>query len=298
MASKVNAPPAPPPPPSRAVAPPPPEPDVEMYKAKFAFEGQEGEMTLKKDDLVELVEKEDNGWWLVKKDGVEGWAPNNYLELVPHKPKAAPAPPPPPPPPPANRRPPSVVPTAPTAGKSIAADPSAKPVAVFPGMAASNGSAAPWKRTASAATNGSSVDTTPTSSRPGSAMAPKPPALAAKPKPGPPPIAHKPGAPSVPGKPPVPGAARPPAGAPKPKAGGVAKPAAIGGQLDLAAAVSEAYYLSFSGTDRMWAVGKTGAEDSRGRLKNRESQRTCADYSVSASTAATMSCHAGMSDVL
>ncbi|KAI0756363.1 P-loop containing nucleoside triphosphate hydrolase protein [Daedaleopsis nitida] len=83
------APRAPPPPPSGAAAPPPPspEPDVELYKAKYAFEGQEGEMSLKKDDIVELVEKDNNGWWLVKKDGVEAWAPNNYLDLVPPKPK-------------------------------------------------------------------------------------------------------------------------------------------------------------------------------------------------------------------
>jgi myosin-1 len=32
-----------------------------MYKAKFAFEGQEGELTLAKDDEVELVQKDDNG---------------------------------------------------------------------------------------------------------------------------------------------------------------------------------------------------------------------------------------------
>lgn len=216
-----------------------------MYKAKFAFEGQEGEMSLKKDDLVELVEKDNNGWWLVKKDGVEGWAPNNYLELVPPKPKAALAPPPPPPPPPANKRPPSVVPTA--AAKAVSADPSAKPVAVFPGMAAANGSAAPWKRTTSTATNGSSADATPAASRPGGAMASKPPPVAAKPKPGPPPIASKPG---VPGKPPVPTATRPSASAPKPKAGGIAAPATPGGQLDLAAAVSRScLFRAFLNTD-------------------------------------------------
>ena len=66
-----------------------------MYRAKYAFTGQEGEMSLSKDDVVELVEKDDNGWWLVKKDGIEAWAPSNYLELVPPKPKAAPVPPPP-----------------------------------------------------------------------------------------------------------------------------------------------------------------------------------------------------------
>ncbi|KAL7285494.1 hypothetical protein ACG7TL_000591 [Trametes sanguinea] len=243
--SASAAPRAPPPPPGRAAAPPPPppEPDVELYKAKYPFQGQEGEMTLQKDDIVELVEKEDNGWWLVKKDGVEGWAPNNYLELVPPKPKAA-VPPPPPPPPPAAKRPTPSAPSAPAAPKvgglkSVSADPSAKPVAVFPGMAANNGSAAPWKRNASAAE--SSAESTPAASRPGSSLAPKPP-VAAKPKPGPPPVAHKPAVaapPKVGAKPPVPAASRPAAGAPKPKVGGVAKPPAVGGQLDLAAALAK-----------------------------------------------------------
>ena len=202
-------------------------------------------MTLKKDDIVELVEKDNNGWWLVKMDGKEGWAPNNYLELVPPKPKAAPAPPPPPPPPPppapTAKRPTPTAPAAPAAPKvglkSISADPHAKPVAVFPGMAAANGSAAPWKRTASA--TDSSNDSIPATSRLASAAAPKPP-LAAKPK-APPPVAAKPSAgapPKVGAKPPVPTAPRPGAGAPKPRVGGVAKPAAVGGQMDLAAAVS------------------------------------------------------------
>ena len=226
----------PPPPPKRESVqppPPPPEPDVPIYKAKFAFEGQEGEMTLVKDELYELVEKDDNGWWLIKHGGEEGWAPNNYLELVPPKPKAAAAPPPP------NRRlPPSApaappAPPAPTAAaqipvKSVVADSSAKPVSVFPGMASANGSATPWKK-APGATNGSS-DNTPANSRPSSSMGRgPPPPVANKPKP-PPPVAAKPGAPP---KPPV---AKP--AAPKPstpvKSGGSQ---AIG-QMDLAAAVS------------------------------------------------------------
>lgn len=224
-------------------------------------------MSLKKDDIVELVEKDNNGWWLVKKGSQEGWAPNNYLELVPPKPKTAPAPPPPPPPPPpgpgaGGRRPPSMssapgappaprAPAAPTVkvtAKAIVADASAKPISVFPGMGPSNGSAAPWKRTASAATH-DSQDSTPSNSRPSSSLAAKhapPPPVASKPKPAPPPIGHKPGAPGaprIPGKPPVPTASRPPAAAPAHKSGGVGKPAAVGGQLDLAAAVS---YSSFS----------------------------------------------------
>lgn len=107
------------------------QPKVPLYKAKYGFEGQEGELSLKKDDILELVKKEDNGWWLMKKDGAEGWAPENYLELVP--PKAEPAAPPPPPR--------STAPKAPPAPG--AANATARPVAVFPGVAANGASSTP-----------------------------------------------------------------------------------------------------------------------------------------------------------
>ena len=269
---------APPPPPSRNVAPPPPpppeEPDVEQYKAKFAFEGQPGEMTLKKDDIVELVEKTDNGWWLVKMNGSEGWAPNNYLELVPPKPKARPAAaPPPPPPPPAAPRPPAAPAAPKIVAKPVTADASAKPVAVFPGMAPSNGSATPWKKSPATTANGSSAST-PAASRPGSSLAgkPPPPPVANKPKPTPPPLANKPGAPKPPvagGKPPIPTAPRPGVAKPPARPGGVAKPAAVGGQMDLAAAVS----ILDSHVDRLTDVGiclacEACAEDCRRRVTN------------------------------
>ncbi|KAI5120855.1 hypothetical protein M0805_007042 [Coniferiporia weirii] len=234
-------PPPPPPPPGRPAAPPPPpaEPEVPMYKSKFAFEGQEGEMSLQKEDLVELVEKDDNGWWLVKKDGVEGWAPSNYLELVPPKLKAAPAPPPPPP---SSRRPPpapahtTATKTAPTfTAKSISADAGAKPVSVFPGMMPANGSAAPWKKTAEV-----SSESSPANSRPSSSLANKPPPVAAKPKPAPPPVASKP---KVPTKPSIPTAPRPvtTSASTTTRSGGVnAKPSGgTVGQLDLAAALAK-----------------------------------------------------------
>jgi hypothetical protein len=32
-----------------------------MYKAKYPFQGQDGELTLAKDEIVELVQKDDNG---------------------------------------------------------------------------------------------------------------------------------------------------------------------------------------------------------------------------------------------
>ncbi|KAJ6483910.1 P-loop containing nucleoside triphosphate hydrolase protein [Mycena vulgaris] len=222
--NSVAAPPPPPPPPPPAPA----TPAVPLYRAKFDFAGEEGEMSLAKDDLVELLEQDDNGWWLVKKGGVQGWAPNNYLELAPAPAAAAP-------PPPARNRPPPAKSAANNAARAapVMADASAKPISVFPGMAAANGSATPWKK---APTASSSSGDSPASSRPGSSLAPKPPPpVATKPKPAPP-IGNKP-APKVPGKPPVPSAARPTpsGGAPRPLGGG-----GIGGANgDLAAALAK-----------------------------------------------------------
>jgi myosin-1 len=211
-------------------------------------------MSLTKDEVFEVVEKTDNGWWLVKKNGVEGWAPNNYLVLVPPKPKAAPAPaPPPPPPPPTQRKVPALpstttatssTPTVKPPVKSLIADSSAKPVSVFPGMGPSNGSATPWKKRHA---QQDSADNSPASSRPNSSLANKPPPpVATKPKPGPPPVASKPsvsggsgGPPKIPGKPPIPTAHRPTGTSrPVPPKPGAKNPPAVGGQLDLAAAVS------------------------------------------------------------
>lgn len=79
--------------------PPPAAPSKPMYKALYDFDSSnEGEMALVKDEQVEVIQKDEaGGWWLIKKGGVEGYAPGSYLELVPPKPqpKAAPAPPPP-----------------------------------------------------------------------------------------------------------------------------------------------------------------------------------------------------------
>lgn len=262
--SAIPAPPPPPPPPGRAAAPPPPpppappsppaEPEKPMYKAKFAFQGQDGEMSLQKEDLVELVDKDDNGWWLVKKGNEEGWAPSNYLEPAPPKPRAAA-----PPPPPAGRRPPPP-PAAPTATAttdratpkpplhSVAADIHAKPVAVFPGMAPANGSAAPWKKNVASSEQN---DSSPASSRPTSTIGSKPPPpIAAKPKPAPPPVGAKP---KVPGKPPVPTSARPvsgvPAAPPRPGGAGRGISGSAPGQMDLAAAVSARSAASLNDTD-------------------------------------------------
>ena len=222
---------APPPPPRAAAPPPPAESERPKYKARYAFEGQEGEISLQKDDVVELLQKDDNGWWLVEKDGEEGWAPYNYLELVP--PKVAPAAVPSPPP---RTRPiptPSVTPAA-----AVTTDASSKPVSVFPGMVSANGSAAPWKKSLAPTTIVSgSTENMNVSKKAGSKV---PPPVAAKPKP--PPVGAKPVKPSIGGakpgsvKPPIPAAVKLPSVASN-KPGAIARPAMVGGQLDLAAAV-------------------------------------------------------------
>jgi myosin-1 len=107
----------PPPPPA-----PPAGPKEPQYRVLYDFAGQsENEITLRKDELVTIDQKEDNGrlipttricpvtnqevlgWWLAKNSsGKKGWAPSAYLkEEAPPPPPAAPAfrPTPPPPPP-------------------------------------------------------------------------------------------------------------------------------------------------------------------------------------------------------
>ncbi|KAK1924006.1 putative microfilament motor [Papiliotrema laurentii] len=213
---------APPPPPP----PPPAQPPKEMWKALYNFTGQEGEMNLVKGELVEVKEKDENGWWMIVKDGQEGWAPSNYLKLVEQ------APPPPPPPPPA-ARPPPAKPTPPAAPAAPAA-PKAPAAPVAPSGPAAI--AAALNGRAGFGTNNSSPSSSPAGSRPASAIGHKGPAPAPKPKPA---IPAKPGVPAKPAvggaRPPVPAAARPPpAQASRP--GQVARPQAQAGQLDLAAA--------------------------------------------------------------
>lgn len=112
---------------SRNLPPPPPPappagPREPQYRVLYDFAGQsENEVTLKKDELITIEQKEDNGrlipapridsiannvllgWWLAKtSSGKKGWAPSAYLkEEAPPPPPAVPAfrPTPPPPPP-------------------------------------------------------------------------------------------------------------------------------------------------------------------------------------------------------
>lgn len=235
---------APPPAPPAAVAhAPPPPPSKPMFKAIYNFESEDnGEVSFVKDDLMEILEKDENGWWLAKKDGKEGWVPSNYLVEVP-VPRPAPVAPSlpakrqPPPPPPASASAPSSASSSPAAsrhtvaasGERAAVAPTSNTNALHAGFGGPGniGGVPGWKvaleakkaAAAAAAAGGG-----------GGSGAPSAPARTTSPTPaarrlgGPPAVAPKP---SIGAKPAIP--ARGPAPGPKPAA--AARPAAGGKSL-------------------------------------------------------------------
>ncbi|EGO04268.1 hypothetical protein SERLA73DRAFT_118504 [Serpula lacrymans var. lacrymans S7.3] len=162
--------------------------EVKMYKAKFAFQGQEGEMTLKKDDIVELLEKDVNGWWLVKKDEQEGWAPNNYLEVASPKSKIPPTP--------------KGVPLYPVSTPSTSSSTPIVPnilsssvMADSTPFSSSDRAPAPWRKPVGNVSTGL-ADSIPTNSRTSRSLCNKAALpVSNKPKPAPPPLATKPSTP-------------------------------------------------------------------------------------------------------
>lgn len=42
----------------------------------------ESELSFKKDDIAEIFEKDESGWWLAQVNGVQGYAPKNYLAQI------------------------------------------------------------------------------------------------------------------------------------------------------------------------------------------------------------------------
>ncbi|UNI23673.1 class II myosin [Purpureocillium takamizusanense] len=105
---------APPPPPPAA---PPAKPKI-MAKVLYDFAGQrENELSIKAGDVIEIVQKETNGWWLAKNAQGQAWVPAAYVEE-----QAAPAPAPraPPAPPAAKAKPPAPPAKRPAAGRKPA----------------------------------------------------------------------------------------------------------------------------------------------------------------------------------
>ncbi|KAM0329158.1 hypothetical protein ACHAQA_004454 [Verticillium albo-atrum] len=84
---------------SRGPPPPPPAPPAKpkvIAKVLYDFDGQkENELSIKAGDIIEIVQKENNGWWLGKSGGQQAWVPAAYVEEVAQEP--APRAPPPPP---------------------------------------------------------------------------------------------------------------------------------------------------------------------------------------------------------
>ncbi|PHH60185.1 hypothetical protein CDD81_1965 [Ophiocordyceps australis] len=107
-----------------ARAPPPPPPSAPAAKPKimakvlYDFAGQkENELSIVEGELVEIVQKENNGWWLAKKAQGQAWVPAAYVE---EQAAPAPAPRPPPAPPRAKPTPPAPPSKRPVAGRKPA----------------------------------------------------------------------------------------------------------------------------------------------------------------------------------
>ncbi|KAH8813206.1 P-loop containing nucleoside triphosphate hydrolase protein [Xylogone sp. PMI_703] len=82
---------------ARAVPPPPPPPPPAaaskepQYRVLYDFAGQSAnELSLSKDELITVVQKENNGWWLGKNARGQGWVPSAYLKEEAPPPPAAP----------------------------------------------------------------------------------------------------------------------------------------------------------------------------------------------------------------
>ncbi|KJZ77553.1 Myosin-1 [Hirsutella minnesotensis 3608] len=81
---------APPPPPPPAAAP---APGKIMAKVLYDFAGQrENELSIRAGEMLEIVQKENNGWWLAKNAQKQAWVPAAYVEEQAPPPPRAPAP--------------------------------------------------------------------------------------------------------------------------------------------------------------------------------------------------------------
>lgn len=102
---------------ARAPPPPPPAPPARSQitaKVLYDFAGtKENELSITKGQIIEIVQKENNGWWLAKTPtGGQAWVPAAYVEEQAPPPVAAPRAPPPPPARPAAPQPPAKRPAA------------------------------------------------------------------------------------------------------------------------------------------------------------------------------------------
>ncbi|EFX04431.1 myosin 1 myo5 [Grosmannia clavigera kw1407] len=90
--SSARAPPPPPP------APPAAKPNKITAKVLYDFQGQkQNELSIHTGQIIDIVQKENNGWWLAKVGEQQAWVPAAYVEeqvaAVPAVSRAPPAPP-------------------------------------------------------------------------------------------------------------------------------------------------------------------------------------------------------------
>ncbi|KAL2754955.1 hypothetical protein ACRALDRAFT_2042781 [Sodiomyces alcalophilus JCM 7366] len=90
---------------SAAARPPPPAPPAPPAKAKmrakvlYDFDGQrENELSVRAGEVIEIVQKENNGWWLGKNSSGQAWVPAAYVEEMAPEPTPVQRAPPPQPP--------------------------------------------------------------------------------------------------------------------------------------------------------------------------------------------------------
>lgn len=156
---------------------------------------------------MEIVEKDENGWWLARINGKDGWVPSNYLEEC-----AAPAPAPPPP---ARRRAPPPTPQQQQSSPQRQPESTTTPenrtsqygnaVSVMPGVGGPTTNGIPAWRAALNAKNASALNnTSTTASTPASRGPPvpaKPSVPGSRPAPSIPSASAGKPVPSIPGRP-------------------------------------------------------------------------------------------------
>jgi len=54
-----------------------------FYRAMYRYDSQDdGEVTFREGDEVEVIRRSENGWWLVRTSEKVGWGPSNFLQSL------------------------------------------------------------------------------------------------------------------------------------------------------------------------------------------------------------------------
>ncbi|KNC53673.1 uncharacterized protein AMSG_01384 [Thecamonas trahens ATCC 50062] len=51
-------------------------------RALYDYEGEEGDLSFRAGDIIDVTGKDEDGWWIGIQDGVEGLVPSNYVEVL------------------------------------------------------------------------------------------------------------------------------------------------------------------------------------------------------------------------